>query len=407
MSSWLQARQAEAVDSYEAQGRPTRALEAWKTTPIKPLEAFGDAALPYPNQALIDAAASLVASLPAAEGPRLVLVSGHRIDALSSQRQLNLNAEGAEAHLGLIASHEGAPLVALSGRALDRALVIRACESEGAPIEIVHVAVPGEDAGHARVLVIAERSEEVTVIEHFLSMSGDPCWANAVTEVSVGPNAGVRHVQVLRGESSARHTGNVSARVDRDGRFESHVVSLNGEIARSEVLVKLVGQGASCMLRGLYVASGKSVMDNYTEIEHLAPHTTSGEVYRGVMREKATGGFVGRVLIHEGAVKSETHQLNNNLLLSPGAVAHTRPQLEIDNDDVVATHGSTVGQLEEDALFYLRTRGLSADRARALMTWAFVKAQIDALPTRSLRQRCAEDVAQRLAVSTDWVGVEA
>jgi Fe-S cluster assembly protein SufD len=235
-------------------------------------------------------------------------------------------------------------------------------------------------------------------------VGGDPSWINSVTEVAIGPNASVCHVQVLRGGPSACRTGNVTARVDRDGRFHSHVVSLGGQIGRSEVQVRLAGQGASCDLNGLYVASGGSVLDNYTEVEHLAPHTSSDEVYRGVMSDRSVGGFVGRVLIHEGAIKSETHQLNNNLLLSPGAVVHTRPQLEIDNDDVAATHGSTVGQLDQAALFYLRSRGLRLEQAKALMTWAFVKAQIDRLPIAALRVLCTEEVAERLAVDAAWMG---
>ncbi|MDP6945771.1 MAG: SufD family Fe-S cluster assembly protein, partial [Myxococcota bacterium] len=136
----------------------------------------------------------------------------------------------------------------------------------------------------------------------------------------------------------------------------------------------------------------------------VAPHTSSDEVYKGVISGRATGGFVGRVLIHEGAVKSETHQLNNNLLLSPGAVVHTRPQLEIDNDDVAATHGSTVGQLDESAIFYLRSRGLSEVSARALMVWAFTKAQIDRLPTEALRASVSKAAAASLEVDTAWVG---
>jgi len=268
----------------------------------------------------------------------------------------------------------------------------------------VHVAVPGSGGSHARVLIDARQSQEVSVVEHFVDVGGDPSWSNSVTEVEVGPNAQVCHVQVLRGSARASRTGNLTARVDRDGRFQSHVVSLGGQIGRSEIHVQLSGQGASCDLQGLYVPSGESVLDNYTEIEHLAPHTSSDEVYRGVMSDKGVGGFVGRVLIHEGAIKSETHQLNNNLLLSPGAVVHTRPQLEIDNDDVVATHGSTVGQLDDAALFYLRSRGLRDDQARALMTWGFVKAQIDRLPTEGLRELCAQEVAQRLAVDSAWMG---
>ena len=264
-------------------------------------------------------------------------------------------------------------------------------------------AIPAGGA-HVRVFLSASTSETLNVVEHFVGLSSDPSWTNACTEVSVGANARVCHVQVVRGHEGVHRTGNLSVEVHRDGRFESHVVSLGGSVGRAEVQVRLVGQGASCDLNGLYVASGRSVLDNYTEIEHLAPHTTSAEEYRGVMSDRSTGAFVGRVLIHEGAVKSETHQLNNNLLLSSGAVAHTRPQLEIDNDDVVATHGSTVGQLDEGAVFYLRSRGLNGEQARALMIWAFIKAQLDKLPFDGLKGLCGAEVAASVDVQQSWIG---
>jgi len=401
MATWLEDRQSAGADAFATRGWPTRALEAWKTTPIKPIVGFGPDPLAAPSALVVEAAATALTRLAPTTGPRLVLVGGHLSESLSSPGALDTSWTGTESHLGAIADIDGAPLVALSTLALDRALVVRASQAAGAVIEIVHVGVPG--GAQARVLLLAETSEELTVVEQFLDVVGDPCWTNVVTEIAVGPNAQVTHIQVLQGEPASTRTGNLSARVDRDGRLHSHVVALGGRIGRSEVHVRLVGQGASCHLDGLYVASGESVLDHYTEVEHVAPHTSSDEVYRGVISDKATGGFVGRVLIHEGAIKSETHQLNNNLLLSPGAVVHTRPQLEIDNDDVAATHGSTVGQLDGDAIFYLRSRGLDAARARALMTWAFVKAQIDRLPTEGLRTQVTAAVAARLDVDPTWV----
>lgn len=402
MATWLEDRQASGAEAFATLGWPTRALEAWKTTPIKPIIGFGDDDLPAPSSAVMEAAAEAVSALGDPTGPRLVLVGGQLAEALSSPGALDTSWTGTEAHLGAIASHAKAPLVALSTRALDRAIVVRASQVDGAAVEIVHVGVPG--GAQTRVLVVAETSREITVIEQFLDIGGDPSWINNVTEVAVGPNAGVQHVQVVSGGPAATRTGNLTAHVDRDGRFHSHVVAFGGQIGRSEVLVRLVGQGASCHLDGLYVASGESVLDHYTEVEHVATHTSSDEVYKGVISDRATGGFVGRVLIHEGAIKSETHQLNNNLLLSPGAVVHTRPQLEIDNDDVAATHGSSVGQLDHDAVFYLRTRGLDEDKARALMTWAFVKAQVDRLPTEELQSRVTGALATILNVDSAWVG---
>ena len=405
MGSWLEERQSAGADSFAEQGWPTRALEAWKTTPIKPIKGFGASPLDTPSPADLERASTIVASLPATEGARLVIVGGHLVPTLSELGALNTDPQDEDAsHLGTIAAYQSAPLVALSTCALSRAIVIRASEAKGDVVELVHVGRPGGGGGQCRVLIVADRSESLSVVEQFVDVGGDPAWTNSVTEVSVGENAEVEHVQIISGSGGALRTGHVTAQIDRDGRFKSHTVTLSGQIGRSEIHAKLIGTGASCQLDGLYVACGKTVADNYTEIEHIATHTTSGESYKGVIDDRATGGFVGRVLILEGAIQSQTHQLNNNLLLSDGAIVHTRPQLEIDNDDVVATHGSTVGQLDESAVFYLRSRGLSEDKARALMTWAFVKAQIDQLPSSRLREQVAQQVANSLSVDAAWVG---
>ena len=404
MTTSIAQRQAAAEKAFREQGWPTRALEAWKTSPTKDIVAFGEGELSDPSAPMLELAKVELERLGEVQGPRLVLVGGYFQPTLSTLKGLSIAPTEADEALGALARLEGAPLVALSARALSNALVIRASEAADTPVEVVHLGTPGAGGSHARILASAGTSERLTIVEHFVGLSGDPSWTNSVTEVVVGANAHVCHVQILRGDASQHRTANLTAEVSRDGRFTSHVVALGGKLGRSEVQVRLTGQGSSCDLNGLYVAGGSSVLDNYTEIEHLAPHTTSAEEYRGVMSERSTGGFVGRVLIHEGAVKSETHQLNNNLLLSNTAVVHTRPQLEIDNDDVIATHGSTVGQLDEDALFYLRSRGLGAEQARALMISAFAKTLLDRLPIEGLRDLCAGEVANSLEVERAWMG---
>ena len=219
MKTSLAERQSEAAASFAAQGWPTRALEAWKTTPVKPIVAFGDGTLPEPNGRVMEAVRQALAALGEPAGPRLVLVGGHFVSEVSELGGLTPSPCSSDEALGAIAALDDAPLVALSGRALSDALVIRASEVAGQAVEIVHVGVPGAAGSHARILVDAAQSQEVTVIEHFVAVGGDPSWINSVTEVAIGPNASVCHVQVLRGGPSACRTGNVTARVDRDGRF--------------------------------------------------------------------------------------------------------------------------------------------------------------------------------------------
>ncbi|MDP6945519.1 MAG: SufD family Fe-S cluster assembly protein, partial [Myxococcota bacterium] len=243
MATWLQERQRAGAEAFQTLGWPTRGLEAWKTTPIKPIVGFGSDPIGSPSPDVLNAAAQAVSTLGEPTGPRLVLVCGEVVDALSTPGDLDTSWAGSEAHLGAIASQDKAPLVALSARALDRAVVLRASQAAGGVVELVHVGVPGAGGAQTRVLVVAETSEEVTLVERFIDVSGDPCWTNVVTEVAVGPNACVRHVQVLAGGRASARTGNLSVRVERDGRFESHVVALGGRIGRSEIMVRLVGSG--------------------------------------------------------------------------------------------------------------------------------------------------------------------
>ena len=408
MSAWVETRREAAKGAFDTQGLPTKAHEAWKTTPVRRLKDFDLESSPAPDDAVRTLAAQRVAALGPAGGHRVVLINGHLIDppptSLSGVEVMTLSdaigqyPDAIEQSLGRIAPLNEAPMVALNGAEMADALVLRVDANVVVeePVELVHVTVPTRGSAHPRVLITTGQSSQVTVIERFVSAGSDPCLDNAVTEVAVGANATVDHITVIEASDHALHLGSVAARVGRDGNFRGHVTALSGQVARTETFVTLGEQGGQCHLNGLYVGQGKSVLDHYTQVDHRAERTTAHELYRGILDDRSTGGFVGRVLIHEGARLTETHQLNNNLLLTEGAVAHTRPQLEIDHDDVAATHGSTVGQLDESAIFYLRSRGLSEAAARGLLTWAFARTVIDRLPTEVLKRDVAYAVASRL-----------
>ncbi len=397
-------------EAFERLGFPTRKHEAWRYTSTKAFARFGDRALTEPDASLIEAVERRLSELsPAPEGgARFVFVGGALVSALT-QGDL---PEGVSARplsetqlhdLGSIATSEDHAFVALNTQNLVDGLALDVSRSTVCehPIEVIHIAVPGEAAGHPRLLLRAEPLSEMTLVERFLSLDAGSAMTNAVTEIIATGGARVRHVQLVTPSSEANHKAHVGARLGRDSHLNSHVFSLGGAVARTDLHVRLEEPGAECSLDGLYLARGSELLDHYVQMEHAAPHTTSGAYYKGVADEKGIGGFVGRVLIARGANGSASEQLNNNLLLSDNAFAHTRPQLEIDNDDVKASHGSTVGQLDPDALFYLESRGLSSSTARAMLTLAFAEEMTQRLPLSYLKDALKNYISTRLSGAAD------
>ncbi len=408
-ASWLDDLRADGRRRFEALGWPSRRLEGWKNVNPRALRGFGDGTAPAPTAELLASARAAAGDARPKTCGRVLAVNGHVIDLPTELpeglRVMSLSQAAAALDLtpalGQLAPAEDAGLLGLNTSLLPDAVVVHVARGAAIelPLDLVHVTTPhgGATPAHPRVLVISEATSELTIVQRWLGEGAETTLTNAVTELAVGPDATLRHVEVVEAAADALHVGFTAARVERGGRFESHVMSLTGKLGRSEVHAELVGPGASCSLDGLYLAGGESTLDHYTRVVHAAPHTSSDEVYKGVVDDQATGGFFGRVLILEGANGSETHQLNNNLLLSPGAQALTRPQLEIDNDDVAATHGATVGQLDEMALFYLQARGIPAAQARAILTTAFADAMLRRLPDDDLAERLNGVLTQRLS----------
>ncbi|MGM0574792.1 MAG: Fe-S cluster assembly protein SufD [Myxococcota bacterium] len=421
---WLAALRYEGRDRFATLGWPNRKVEAWRYVKVRPLKAFEDAVAGRPDDATLERAAEATAGFTEGKAARVITVNGFFAPSLSSMDGLPEGVqvldlaqaverlpERVRAGLGTVAPKDEDGVVALNTSVLSDAVVLhvpRGVVVED-PVVIVHATVPSDEgvAAHPRVLVMADDASQITVVERFVGAEGAPSFTDAVTELIVGPDATVRHVKLVEDRDEAWHAGDVAARVRRGGRFDSHVLSLSGGLGRTSVHAILAEEGASCQLDGLYLASEKRHLDHYTYIEHAAPHTDSEELYKGVIADESTGTFFGRILIDEGAVKSRTAQLNNNLLLSRKAHVHTRPQLEIDNDDVKAAHGSTVGQLDADALFYLETRGIDPESARGILTWAFAEEMITRLPVEGLKRKLGRVLAERLATDASPITMHA
>jgi Fe-S cluster assembly protein SufD len=252
---------------------------------------------------------------------------------------------------------------------------------------------------------VAGTGSQATVIETYVSLDGDLHVTNAVTEIVVGEDAILDHARVQWENERAYHFGAVQARQARASGYTNHNVSFGSALARNDIASLLEGEGAEATLNGLYLATGRRHTDNHTVLEHAAPHCPSRELYKGILSDRAHVVFNGRIIVRPGAQRTDAKQSNNTLLLSNDALIHTRPQLEIYADDVKCTHGATIGHLDDDALFYLRTRGIELDEARALLIRGFVGDIVERIAHAPLASRLAERIvavtAHRAAAGGD------
>jgi Fe-S cluster assembly protein SufD len=267
-----------------------------------------------------------------------------------------------------------------------------------APIALVFLAdgAAGPVAAHPRTLVVAGEGARATVEELFLGAPGAPYLTNAVTELVLGAGASLEHVRLLLEGDLAHHVSVVHAEQGAGATLAAHAFALGGRLTRAEIRTRLAGEGATVAANGLSLASGAQVMDNFSLVEHLVPGCTTAESFKGILDGHARGVFAGRIRVMPGAQKTVARQMTSNLLLSEDAVVDAKPQLEIFADDVKCGHGGTVGQLDEKALFYLRSRGVGEAEARSLLIWAFASEMVGLVQAPALRARAKNVVAARL-----------
>jgi Fe-S cluster assembly protein SufD len=396
-------------EGFERLGLPTTRQEDWRFTSLAPLAAHafgrGDPAAPV-------TAAEIERAAGAPFGPRLVFVNGRFRADLSSAHgaQAGLHAASlqhaiavtpglVEPRLARTAGVDGHPFAALNTAFLsDGAFVHVAAGAKAGAVELVFATVARDapTGSHPRVLVVSEPGSEATLVETYVTLGGHPALTNAVTELALGAGARLDHYQVQDHPVGAYHFATVAADQGPEARLSTQSCALGGAISRSDVLARLAGEGAETRVSGLYMADGKRLVDNHSVIEHAVPRCTSRELFKGILDGESRGVFAGRIRVLEGASKTDAHQSNSNLLLSRDAVVDTMPQLEIYTDDVKAGHGGTVGELDRDALFYLRSRGLPLASARTLLIYAFAREMVDRVALPALRDRVGRLVAARL-----------
>lgn len=409
---WLHALRKQAIARFAETGFPTRDDEAWRYTNLGPI-ARTPFEIAAPASAVIGRADLERLSFPVFACSVFVFVNGRFAPSLSAPRALaggiqvgNLAAAlpsplcPLEGHLGSLARPDEGALVALNTAFFTDGVMLHVpagVEIE-TPIHVVYLSVPGERAtiSYPRTLVVAGRGSRATVVEDFVSLGGGVAFTNAVCEIALAEGSAVEHVSLQREHEDAAHLGAIRVRQARDSRYKAHGISLGGRLTRNDVLAILDGPGADCELNGFYVASDAQHVDNHTTIDHARPQGTSREFYKGVLDDRARGVFSGKVIVRPGAQKTSAQQTNKNLLLSADAEIDSKPQLEIFADDVRCSHGSSIGQLDEDALFYLRARGIDLATARSLLMRAF-SAEITArIGIGALRERIDELLLARM-----------
>jgi len=397
--------------SFASLGFPTPKAEEWKYTNLEPIAALK---FSRPNGArkLISPSDLLAKGFADRDCVRLVFLNGVYAPELASLERLpeeirlqslaeliKGDDEFLAMQLGRYASYRRQSLVALNTAFIGdgAVLIVPPGRRLAEPIHLIYASgADGEQlVTHPRTLIFLGRGSEAKIIESYIGITGGSYFCNAVTELIAEADSIVEHCRVQRESDAGFHTGTVEARVARGAHLTAHAVTLAGSLVRNDVHVSLDGEGAECLLNGLYLGSGRQHIDNSTVIEHVKPRASSFELYKGILNDAAHGVFNGKIVVHKDAQKSDARQVNKNLLLSDDAVVNTKPQLEIHANDVKCSHGSTIGQIDPDALFYFRSRGLGLAEARRLLSAAFAADVVGRIKVGSLRRRLDEYILEK------------
>lgn len=380
---------AQAAQRFGQLGWPTPRLEEWKYTNLSALanEKFVRAT-EVENVDLTHLTLALRADA------ELVFVNGVFAPELSTNTgAFAMVADVREQHYARYADYANHALTALNtANAQDGALLHIAQPLDGF-VHVIHVSTDGHES-HPRNLFVVARGVQAAIVETFAG-SGK-YFTNAVTEIVAGEGAVVDHYKIECESTSAWHVSTTQIHEERAASVTTRAISIGGAVVRNEVNVALTGEGANVVLDGLFVLTGRQHVDNHTVVDHARPHCESLELYKGILDESARGIFDGKIIVRPGAQKTVSRQTNNNLLLSETAIVDSKPQLEISNDDVKCNHGSTIGQLDEEALFYLRSRGVGEDEARNLLVYAFASEIVDRMKIDAVRELVGRAMFQSL-----------
>ena len=396
--SWVHPLRQAAMQRFAERGFPTTKDEEWRFTNVAPITDV-EFELAKPKTAPPTALRRL--GLGDWNRTELVFVNGRLSPELSTLRSLpqgvivgslsealGTKREIVEPHLARYADYRENSFAALNTAFLtDGAFVYlpKAGVVED-PIHLVFLTAPGRtpSVSHPHSLIVAESGSQARIVESYAGADGHGYFTNATTEVVAGESANLDHYKLQREGEQAFHVATLHVHLERSAAVSTHSISLGGALVRNDITAVLDGEGADLTLNGLYVVDGEQHVDHHTVIDHAKPHCTSRELYKGILNDRARAVFNGRVIVRPDAQKTDAQQTNKNLLLSDEALVNTNPQLEINADDVKCAHGATIGQLDADVLFYLRSRGIDLVTARHLLTFGFMsdinsKIKVDAI----------------------------
>jgi Fe-S cluster assembly protein SufD len=410
---WLEPIRRAAMDRFAHTGFPSARDEEWRFTPVSPIAqtAWRPAGVGGEDITRAQLAPFIFGH---AEWCTLVFVNGEYAPGLSSAGNLPQGVVATslsealrnagnlvQRHFARYARIEDSPFTALN-TALFREggfVHVPAGVDLSMPVNLVFVTT-GESGGavvHPRNLIIVERNARASVVESYVTLApGARYWTNPVTEVWTGANSWVEHTRIQRESEAAFHVATTQAEVSRDSHYRSFSLAMGGALARHNLNARLADQYSEALLYGLYITHGEQLVDNHTVLYHDHPHGHSWEVYKGILDDRSRAVFNGKVFVKAEAQKTDAKQTNRNLVLSDFAKVDTKPQLEIFADDVKCTHGATVGQLDEVALFYAQSRGIPADEARRLLTYAFAAEVIEEVALEPVRAELNRLLLERL-----------
>ncbi|SMD46121.1 Fe-S cluster assembly protein SufD [Aquiflexum balticum DSM 16537] len=301
--------------------------------------------------------------------------------------------------LGTIAKTEKDPFVALNDISFNNGICITIKKNQKIEKPILFLFFNKANMGQVispRVLIEVEDNVEATFLENTISLDETVYFSNSVTEIKVGRNAHVHYSRLQNENPNAIVVNNFETNIHKDATFTSVVISLSGDMVRNNLSLNLLDSGCVGNMYGLYLLNGKSHVDNHTNVDHTKPHAESNELYKGILADNSRGVFNGKIFVRKDAQKTNAFQQNNNILLSENAIINTKPQLEIWADDVKCSHGCTTGQLDEEALFYLQSRGLGKDQAKGMLLYAFAGEVMDNISDEHFRNYIVNIVQQRL-----------
>jgi Fe-S cluster assembly protein SufD len=409
---WLAPLRRRAIDAFAALGFPTTRDEAWKYTDVSPiLRREFEPTVAGCERMRFGALEAL--QVPEASGSCLVFIDGHYCAELSSVRDLPEGvviadlfgvADGAALSrlrdtVGATTPFETEPFAALNTAMTDGGAYVYVPDGVAldATVHVVYLAggASAPSVAHPRTVVVAGANSRLRLVETFAAAVDEPAFTNAVAEISLADGARVEHYRIQTESAEAYHVGSTDVRVGRAAGYSSVAISIGAALARHDLRVRLEAEGAECRLDGLYLAESGQHADSHTRIDHLVPHCSSNQLYKGVLDGSARAVFNGKVVVHHAAQKTEAHQTNKNLMLSAAARVDAKPELEIFADDVICTHGATVGALEDEEMFYLASRGLDADTARGLLTYGFAEEIVERIETESVRRHLDALVLER------------